>query len=160
MGGSGRFATQKETYNSYVTKELNIQLSPAAGYFFADKFAGGLRGKVIYEKVEFNGGVSNSTQLGIGPFLRYYFLNTENRFNLFAESAYQYMYSSRNYGAGIDRSNDFTLSVGPVIYLNETLGIEGAINGELYNYVGASIRSITFFFSLGFQIHLEKENSQ
>ncbi len=158
MGGSGRFATQKETYNSYVTKELNIQLSPAAGYFFADKFAGGLRGKVIYEKVEFNGGVSNSTQLGIGPFLRYYFLNTENRINVFAESAYQYLFSTGSHGAWHQNTNAISLSAGPVIYLNSNVGIECTINYESSNRTSnnaTNMRFESFFVGIGFQIHFE-----
>jgi len=159
VGGSGRVAFQKQTLINSEAKGTNINVLPAAGYFFIDKFAGGLKARLALDRVEFNGGVSKATQLGIGPFLRYYFLDPDNRVNLFAETAYQYLHFSGNNSAPSDAANVFTFSVGPVIYFNTSVGIEFTANYELYNNKDAGIDGKTFFLSIGFQIHLEKEKN-
>jgi hypothetical protein len=97
--------------------------------------------------------------LGVGPFFRYYFLDPDNRINVFAESAYQYLHFSSNRGAS-DNANVFTFSAGPVIYFNTSVGIEFTASYEINKYNDDSIKTNTFFLNIGFQIHLKKENSQ
>lgn len=159
FGGNGRISFQNETLNSSKVKGFNIELFPSAGYFFVDKFSGGVRGKLAFDKVEFNGITSKTTIFGIGPFLRYYFLSSENRVNLFAESAYQYLHYSGNSGTS-NSANSFTFSAGPVIYFNTSVGIEFTANYELNKNKITATSSKTFFLSIGFQIHLEKEDNQ
>jgi hypothetical protein len=160
VGGTGRLSFQKETLNSSDVKGFKIDLSPNVGYFFVDKFAGGIRARLAYDKVKFRGGVSKTTQLGIGPFLRYYFLESGKRVNLFAETAYQYLNNSGNGGITSNSANTFTFSAGPVLYFNTSVGIEFTVNYELYNTKDANTSAKTFFLGIGFQIHLEKDNNQ
>ncbi|MBY0482188.1 MAG: hypothetical protein K2Q21_12585 [Chitinophagaceae bacterium] len=156
VGGNGSFSSQKETLNLIDAKGIGIHLSPAAGYFFIDKLAGGLRAKYDYNKVEYYGNTSNTSQFGFGPFIRYYFLDPEKIINFFTESAYQF---SRNSGSNSTstNSNAFTFSAGPIIYLNSSVGIEFAGSYELNNNKAIKANTKTFFLSIGFQIHLEKE---
>lgn len=158
VGGSGRLAFQKQTLNGSEAKGTNISVLPTAGYFFIDKFAGGLKARLAFDRVEFNGGVSKVTQFGVGPFFRYYFLDPDNRINLFAETAYQYLHFSGN-NASSNSANVFTFSAGPVIYFNTSVGIEFTANYELYDNKDAGTNAKTFFLSIGFQIHLEKEKN-
>lgn len=157
VGGTGRFSSQRQSGN-VIAKSSSIRLTPNVGYFFIDKFAGGTKISLDYYKIKYNGRVSKTTQLGIGPFLRYYFLNVDNRVNLFAESAYQYLHSSGNSG-GRDDSHTFTFSAGPVIYFNSGVGIELTANYELLNDSDDPSTVKTFYLSLGFQIHLEPERN-
>jgi hypothetical protein len=158
VGGNGRLALQEQTLNSFDVKGLNINLSPNVGYFFIDKLAGGIRTRLAFDKVEFNGGVTKTTQTGIGPFFRYYFLEQLNRVNLFSETAYQYTHNSGN-NVTSNSSNTFTFSVGPAIYFNSSVGIELTANYEIFSNKSTNTSAKTFFLALGFQIHLEKEKN-
>lgn len=156
VGGNGRIAFGNQTTNTIDSKSIDIGLSSNAGYFFVDKFATGLRARLDYDKVKFSGGVSKTTQIGIGPFIRYYFLNPDNRVNLFSEAAYQYIHSTSNNGNTSDGSNAYIFSSGPVFYFNSVIGLEVALNYELYKEASTNTSVKTFFISMGFQIHLQK----
>src|SRR5690606_16024122 len=88
-------------------------------------------------------------------FMRYYFLNSGNRVNLIGETSYEYGYNSSNNGAS-DNHNIFTISAGPVIYFNSSVGIELTANYELLNGSTGTASAKTVYFNIGFQIHLEK----
>jgi len=157
VGGNGRFSSQIETLNGVKVNGLRIGLTPNIGYFFIDKFAAGTKFTFNYEKTKYNGGVGKSTQLGVGPFLRYYFLNASDRINLFAESQYQYLLSSSD--GSHNNENTFTFSAGPVIYFNSSVGLELTANYEIINTEKSLSDAKTFFVSVGFQVHLEKEKN-
>ncbi len=159
LGGNGRFAFIKQTLNSSDANGINFQLTPSIGYFLSDKLVGGLKAKLAYDKIVYNGGITSITTFtGFGPFLRYYFLDSESRLNIFAESVYQYLHYSGN-GTVSTNANAFIISSGSVYYLNTSIGIEFALNYEFYNNKVALSSSKTLFMSLGFQIHLEKEHN-
>lgn len=157
VGGSGSFSSQKEHLISTDVRGLNIRLSPNIGYFFIDKFAGGIRLTFNHNKIKFNGGVGRSTQTGLGPYIRYYFLNEDKRLNFFAETAYQYLHSKGGNGAS-DKQNNFSFSAGPVFYFNSSVGFELILNYELIN-TPQGTNAKTFSVGFGFQIHLEKSKN-
>ena len=158
IGGNARLSFQKETIFSSEARGFNFNISPDVGYFFIDKLAGGSKFSLFYNKVAFSGGVSKSTKFGIGPFLRYYFLNIDKRVNLFAESTYEYSHSFNSSGP-MGNENVFTFSAGPVIYFNSSVGIEFTLNYELFRREGGTSAK-TFYLGIGFQIHLEKDYDQ
>ena len=160
VGGNGSLSSQIEDLNGTEVRGIDIKISPAIGYFFIDKFAGGLSTNLIYSNVKFNGGVSKSTRVGIGPFLRYYFLHTDKRVNLLAETAYQHVFYNSNSGGSSDKENIFSFSAGPVIYFNSSVGIEFTGKYEIDNSRGRATSAKTFYLSIGFQIHLEKDHNQ
>lgn len=158
VGGNGRFSLQKQTLNSSDVKGLNINLSPNIGYFFVDKFAGGIRTMLSYNEVKFNGVTSRTTQTGLGPFFRYYVLGEENFVNMFSEVSYNYINYSSNTGNS-NSTNSFTFAAGPSFFLNSSVAIELTANYELLSSKATNTSAKTFFIAIGFQIHLEKENN-
>jgi hypothetical protein len=158
VGGNALFSSQSENLRGTAVKGLNIELLPGIGYFFIDKLAGGARISFKYSKTKYNGVSSNSTQVGLGPFLRYYFLNQEKRVNLFAETYYQYLLIS---GSNFKSYNENKLkfSAGPVIYFNSSVGMEFTVNYEIFNSNATNTDVKTLFFGIGFQIHLESNKN-
>lgn len=154
VGGNALFASQSQNLGTINAKGINIKLSPNIGYFFIDKFAGGIKTNLSYNKVKYSGAESKTTQFAFGPFLRYYFLKVENRVNILTEGTYLFSHSNGNNTAS-ESQNAFTFSAGPVIYFNSSVGIEITLNYEHLNGVGTSANTI--YFGIGFQIHLEKD---
>lgn len=155
IGGSGRYSSQKETLNSVEVKGYDIELTPNIGYFLIDKLALGAKSALTYNKLNYNGGLSKSTQVTIGPFVRYYALNPDNRINIFTQASYEYVHYSGNSGAK-SQGGIFTISSGPVVFLNSSVGLECTFNYQLLNQKEANTTAKTFYVNLGFQIHLEK----
>jgi hypothetical protein len=149
VGGNASVSSQDQKLNNsdYISRYFNI--NPDIGYFMSDKFAAGIRGKLYYSYTK--GPIKNkSTILGFGPFLRYYFLPTDNGVNFLADAGYEYGtdFTKKN-------QNDFIFSTGPVIFLNPSVALELTLNYEIQN--GDNIIAKTFSFAVGFQIHLKKE---
>ncbi len=159
VGGSGKISSSKQTILSTEVKGLNVALSPNVGYFFIDKLAGGIRAQLAINRVESSGGTTRTTQVGAGPFIRYYLLDKLNQINLFADASYKYSQFSGNSGGDPNHTNTFTISAGPVIYFNSSVGLELTANYEYLDSRETQTRQTTFFLSIGFQIHLERENN-
>ena len=152
VGGDAHIETQQERLNTSDITSWNINVSPNIGYFFANKLAGGLKLTLAYTVLKYSGIRNEATILKIGPFIRYYFLSTENQVNIFAESAYQRQTDFKGF-----RMYNFSLSAGPVIYFNSSVGLELTLNYEQYRGKSSTPSAKTFSFGIGFQIHLEKE---
>ncbi len=170
VGGSGSFYSYNETYTSptynNTAKYTNIDVSASLGYFIIDKLAAGLRptfssfkGKVTSP----GGGSTNSYKIAIGPFARYYFLNTEKPFNILADVSYQvginkYLGSTHEQG----KFNNLSIMGGTEIFFNSTAGMEillGYSQKVLSLENSPSAFNFTkrgFQVSIGFTLHLEK----
>lgn len=159
VGGSGKISSSKQIIYSTEVKGLNVALSPNVGYFFIDKLAGGIRAQLAINRVESSAGTTRTTQVGAGPFIRYYVLDKLNQINLFADASYKYSRFSGNSGGDPNHTNTFTISAGPVIYFNSSVGLELTANYEYLKSRDTQTRQTTFFLSIGFQVHLEKENN-
>ncbi len=167
VGGTGKFYSYNSensspNYNT-VGKYTQIDLSPNIGYFVADKLALGLKPTFssISGKGTTTGGFSTNVQrYWIGPFGRYYFLETERQFNLLAELSYQF--GLFNAGGQKGDLRTFSALTGPVIYFNSSVGIEFLLG---YSYskedIESSLKIINkgFQIAVGLQIHLENKNS-
>lgn len=169
VGGSAYFNSYKNEIfsNSYNEngKYTQINLSPNVGYFFADRFALGLKTTFTSLKGEFtvaggNGqGGSDTQRYFFGAFGRYYFLEEAKQTNLLVEASYQ---------AGIVRGtnntkgnlNNFSISAGPVIYFNPSVGVEFLLgyvtNSEKFTSQVLNENKKGFQLSIGLQIHLIK----
>jgi len=165
VGGTGNFLTSKNTYTSITysstSDRIDIKISPSIGYFFVDKIASGLRISYSKFKDEVNGpggGYSNINRFEFGPFVRYYFLKSENQYNILTDLSYQYgLYRFKPTKGNI---NTLSLSAGPVIYFNTVVGLEFLLgyynrkevikqNGDITN------KQSGFQIGIGLQIHLE-----
>ena len=95
VGGTGSFYSYTENYStqtfSQVGKFTNIDIGASFGYFLIDKLALGLRPSFSSYKGEIvnTPGGTNQIMLSVGPFVRYYFLNKDNPFNILFDASYQ-----------------------------------------------------------------------
>ncbi|MBI1781711.1 MAG: hypothetical protein HYR66_10130 [Sphingobacteriales bacterium] len=166
----GNIGLAQTNYNSGVSvkyKLTTVSLSPNIGYFIWDKTSAGIKTSVLSYKTDFPNGSGGSTIrystktyfYNIGPFARYYFLNEDKRTNIFIEGAYQYQFRkdiSPNTSSNLS-SNVFTLSAGPVIYFNSSVGIEFTLGYSTQKFKGAPGSNNTIQTNIGLQVHLEKE---
>lgn len=157
VGGNGYLSSQSQNLRGVNVKGSNLRLSPNVGYFIADKFAAGARINFEINKLRYPGVVDNSTRYGIGPFLRYYLLNSEKRVNILTEAFYQYSKTTSDNSSSSD--NTFRISAGPVIYFNSSVGLEFTLNYEYLKMPETDTDTKKFFLGIGFQIHLESNKN-
>lgn len=164
VGGTGKFYSYTSTYStptiSYESKYLDVNLAPGVGYFVVDKFAIGLKPSFNWTKSKTyppGGGSTDIKRFTLGPFARYYILNSESQFNIVTEGTYQYGI----YRAGADKGsiNNFSIMAGPVVYFNTTVGLEFLIGytssiEEIKNRYKNTLKG--YQIGVGLQIHLEK----
>ena len=124
IGGDAFFSYSK----SKELKFSSFQLSPAAGYFFMDKFAGGLRLGVNSDTYDYSDEKFRYSTISIAPFLRYYFLPVDKKMNFFVDGSFGYSWSKFRYFTfpAIHRYNSYNFSVqtGPAIFLNQHTALE------------------------------------
>lgn len=169
VGGTGSFFSYNDDFTTtgqptISGKLTEINLSANVGYFLFDKFAAGLRPGINSIKSRKPNNIGTSTKaitFYLGPFARYYFLNTEKQFNILIDGAYQFGSHSNFEGPGIIRNA--SIMGGAELFFNSSVGIEILI-GYLYqkktidgNRYGFDSVKKGFHVSFGFQIHLTKE---
>lgn len=146
VGGNAGFESHKQG----EVKATQFTVSPNAGYFFIDKFAGGLR--VDLSSIKYKG-ADASSQFLIAPFLRYYFLEAAQKLNIFADASYGFG-SVKDDGESASQ-NGFAISAGPAVFLTPNTALEFALQ---YRSMGGDAygddNQNTFGFKVGFQIHL------
>lgn len=157
IGGSGSFNRIK----TEDIKESYLQLSPDIGYFFFDKFVAGLKPSYTFDKL------TSATAYGgkswwiyVGPFVRYYFLNTDKLINILLEGNYQYGFSEATtlYSISNTKSNKLSAFAGPVIYFNSAVGLE-ILGGYQLNNTSNYPQQSKIVISIGLQFHLEKSKN-
>lgn len=163
LGGSGKLYSYSGTYRTTAfyntSKNLDVEISPSIGYFLIDKFALGLRPAFSWIKGNIDNGafITNVKRFSLGPFARYYFLNTEKPYNIVADISYQYgTYAFTNQKGTI---KTLSIMAGPVIYFNTSIGLEFLLGySSKIEDVEAGYKDTRkgFQIGLGFQIHLEK----
>lgn len=161
VGGNGSFSFNSSNTTSHIdgrTEKFNvytIDLSPNVGYFLMDKFALGLRGSY---KHNFSS-ASNSgsfSEISVDPFLRYYFLNSENSLNVFSEISYKF-FIDNPYRNGM---TTFGAKGGIVYFVNDIIGYELALHYLRTNFDNALSNKGTHdivTLGIGIQVHLEKQ---
>jgi outer membrane protein W len=151
IGGSGQFQKQHEDLQGSDIRGLAISVAPDIGYFIFDKLGVGLNVTFSYNRIKVKDNISKTNILGLGPFVRYYFLPSDNRINIFSEAAYEYTTVFDGH-----YQNDFYFSAGPVIFFNSSVGLELAAKYSTSNSKISNATAKTVFLTIGFQIHLEK----
>ena len=152
MGGDATFSTNKTAYQEFTFKSTSFSISPNVGYFIIDKLAVGLSARLAYV-IEHNVNTERTDNFtyGIGPFVRYYFLEPEKTINVFSEVSYYFEKANQ-----IDsKLNNFKIKAGAVYFLNSSVGLEASLN--YLNQKGNNLTNNAVFLGVGFQIHLEKE---
>lgn len=146
VGGGAGFDSHKHG----DSKATEITFSPNAGYFFIDKFAGGLRFDITSVKPK---GSDASSSLLIAPFVRYYFLEAAQKVNIFADASYGF--GSLKSGGESESQNGFAITAGPAVFLTPNTALEFALqyrslSGDAYGDDNFN----SFGVKVGFQIHL------
>ncbi len=148
IGGDATFTSTKYTDNPTITE---LSFNPAAGYFFMDKLAGGLR--VDISTASYGSGSGSATSFFGSPFLRYYFLPVAQKVNLFADASYGIGSVSAT-GADTKSTTLMRIMVGPSIFLNQHTALQIA---PFYRRKGATDlddKTDTFGMAIGLQIHI------
>ena len=152
VGGNAYFSnvTNKNSNGEQTQSSTQINVQPNIGYFFYDRFVGGLSTSLGYGKV--NGNNNSNSGFSLGPYVRYYFLKSEKTINFLLEANYYY-------GKDFNKSNfgtSYGFKTGPVIYFNSSVGLELLAKYEHdYNSSDSNTANV-FQLGLGFQIHLKK----
>lgn len=158
VGGNGHISFQRETNSNFLVKGTEIVISPDVGYFIIDKLAAGARLTYYNNRIRYNSIDSKTRTIAGGPFVRYYFLNPDNRINFLSETALQFSHYFTD-RASLGDDGSIELSAGPVIYFNSSVGIELLANYKIFfNSPSEPVQNIRrFTVGIGLQIHLEKE---
>ena len=150
VGGSGDYTNETVTSDTgNKTKYKVITIKPNVGYFIMDKFAIG--GTLNY----MNQGSFNT--YGIGLFSRYYFLEPEKIFNLYAQIHYDYdiNVSDVTFTSRTRYTQFYGAIMGLEVFLNNSVGLEFSLQYE--KGILNDANSETFKAVIGFQIHLERK---
>jgi hypothetical protein len=154
VGGNGSFSYTKtdNSGSTQATKAYDITLAPNFGYFFIDKLASGIRIDFFYTQFESGDFKSKIDNTKLGPFIRYYFLNSGKNLNLFIEPSFTF-----NISGNLNRTATSELKAGMVYFLNSVVGFETTLSYAISNFENTPSGK-SLFLGLGFQIHLEKNN--
>ncbi len=160
VGGSGSFSSEKYDYGTSISKTTHLNLSPAIGYFFANKLAGGLKPIYTYQINTDNSGFSNDTeinQLGVSAFLSYYLLKKTEPFNFFTQVGYGYIWRKASSTNKEDSQDSYEITGGPVYFVNQSIGINLFLGYSINTLRDVEYKEKRFLTGIGFQIHLTKK---
>lgn len=146
-GGTVGFRTNKN--NS------EFDLSPSAGYFFFNHFAAGVELQINSSKA----GDIKDTDLGVGPFARYYFGNSN--FRPFAITSTSYLVSYRKSNGNKSNTNGYgwLLGIGGAAFLNPSVALEG-IAGYNYSKFASASSNTGFSLKFGFQVYINRNKME
>lgn len=164
LGGNISYASTQYKSENYGPEHIvyDFTIKPSVGYFFGDKFVGGIKAAIIKRGTKDPGtpGNNKNTDFNLGFFSRYYFLPEEKQVNILFESSYLYGFVGGGSGQNTSTSkNTFALAAGPVIYFNTSVGLEFLIGYSTYKFSGINGSNGTIQIGIGLQIHLEKDKN-
>ena len=142
--------SQGTTINNSEVGGYTLNIEPNVAFFFKDKFAIGTSISYINGFTEGNKIHSDGMNLGINPFVRYYFFKSEKTYNIFLEPSY-----SRFFSKYLGNNNGFGIKTGFVYFLNSSVAFESIIK---YTKISSEQNNLNnIYLGFGFQIHLIKE---
>jgi hypothetical protein len=134
-------------------KVTTVSVAPDLGYFFINNFAGGAR--INLTSLKAKGAEDAETSFLFAPFVRYYFLPSTQKVNVFADASYGF--GSVKSGGESDGMNQFAIAAGPAVFLSPNTALEFTLQ---YSSAGGDAygddRLNNFGFNVGFQVHLGK----
>jgi hypothetical protein len=145
----GALSFQSEKFSEDDDRTTRFNFSPNAGYFFADKIAGGMRLSFSH--------VSNDNDsyrdFIAGPFARYYFLPVAQRANIFLEG--HFMAGTEKYeNFDAENKTQFGFNAGAAFFFNTHVAVETSLGWRSLKYKSDAGRYSTFGIGIGFQVHL------
>lgn len=143
MGGALSLNTAK--------KSTEFTLTPNVGYFFGRNFAAGAEMIIKFSKL----GDIRHSELGVGPFARYYFELKEPVFKPYIHGAFK-LSSVRTKTEGVSETETgtgFIIGLGGAYFINDNVAIDG-LAGYNHTKVEDEHSYGGFIFRIGFQVHL------
>jgi hypothetical protein len=157
-GGNGEFSDDNTSFNSgSEIKGTQLNISTKLGYFPIEKFAFGLLVNYGQTTNKSNNVKTKGSNLGVGPFARYYFLKKDNITNIVAEGFVTYTTVTNKVFAINSSFINYGFLAGPVIYVNSSVGIEFLLGYKGYKTTNGDTKNKGFHINIGFQLSLEKE---
>ncbi|QGW29401.1 outer membrane beta-barrel protein [Phnomibacter ginsenosidimutans] len=167
VGGNFQFAKSNNNGTaSSNSRNTTFTISPKVGAFILDKGAIGLRGnyKSTMTKYEVTPGnliTNRQYTIGVGPFIRYYFLPEEKLVNIISEVNVMYNQNVIKPYGGNNTSKfynwEYSLQSGAVLFLNSSVAMEALIGYAYIKEKDQDSKVNSLSFNIGFQIHLEKQ---
>lgn len=130
----------------------SFRFNPQLGFFVMDNFAVGGEMNMDFSKA----GTVKTSELGLGPYARYYFGKTQTK---------PFVVSSANYVTLTTKSNNvevnstgwsFLFGIGFAAFLNRNIAVEG-ITGYRYANYSNTEGAGGFNLSLGFQLYFARD---
>lgn len=153
VGGDASFSSTKQ--DEYKTTSFSV--SPNAGYFFIDNFAGGLRLDLTNSTEKFGDFKFKTTSTAVAPFVRYYFLPIGDKAKLFGDASF-------GFGSMKEKEDDddeiktnftaFSIAAGPAFFLTPNTALEVTLGYTSTKIKDAEDATNGFGINVGFQIHL------
>lgn len=160
LGGVINYSSIHRNSENYGPSQVGYRfnINPNVGYFVVNKFAVGIKTSIGKEGYKTPGtqGYNKYSDFNIGPYFRYYFLNTEKNINILSEAMYQYGFEKGNQNDPASK-NTFVFSGGPVFYFNTVVGMEFLISYSTSKFSGIKGSNNIVMIGVGLQVHLEKE---
>lgn len=163
VGGYGFFhSTVFKNDGQDDQKEWHLTFSPDVQYFVIDKLAVGLILGVSYDKYVNSSFPASIFGISYGPVVRYYFLPTDKKINVFSEAsaAFKNSFSENNVGKNKYNSYDITGSAGISYFIGKNVALEGGLIYQYSKTTGIIMRSNIFTARIGFQIHLTGKSGE
>lgn len=157
LGGNGNVSSEKTNFPLGDSKSFSITTVPKVGFFPVDRFATGIFLDYRYTTNRANNIKSSYSYVGVGPFIRYYFLGQERRGNIVAEGSFGYYSQKNNLVTNPSSFISYGVQAGPVIFFNSCVAAELLIGYKGYSEGKTSTKNNGVHLNIGFQIYLEKE---
>ena len=151
--------------DAIVNKGSLFDANANSGYFLTDKLACGIRANAYFAKskhpqIDGTKNVHLTSNIGLGPFVRYYYLPVANRVNLFSDASLLYsLHTDKSTGRRKQASDSWfsSLGVGTVVFLNTSLGLEFLLAYNHYDEIDVDYKTNQLQFRIGLQFHLERD---
>lgn len=140
IGGSAGFSSQKYKNDEKSSSILNI--SPSAGYYFADDFAFLLG--ISFYSISYDG--SSTSSFNLAPGVRYYVTDPI------------FIQADASFGLDDGGGSVFGISVGYSWFLNNSIAIEPALFFNSANNEGDNFDYTAFGLSIGIQAFLHHDH--
>jgi len=155
VGGRTNFSSTNQDFPSGEIKQTNFRVGPDLGYFVRDKFALTLNPGLEWQTYQFGTTPKQKyreTELGLGA--RYYFLEPDARYNIYAEAKYLFGAYKEDDDESVGYGK-YGFGANFVCFLNSFVGFEIGAGYSSKKYEDEDERIGRISFGTGFQIHLD-----
>ena len=165
IGGNGGFNRYNyELPNAITVKNTSINLSTNSARFFFDRFAAGVSLSFRYDNYRYDSdsaqvSPSGLTDVGFGPFARYYFLNATKKVNLLVDGRTGWKFSKSNVSNGAQfgyYGQYFDIYAGPAFFLSKVVSLELLVGYSRFRSAGPDSKFREFSSRAGLHVHIPR----